>query len=376
MFCVVLLLGASGPAEAGKVKDIVKRSKIKSSVFLPSSRQVQTQVIRNSVFFSPLETAITDGPEHNSAIQTTKVDFTFDGWQVLPFEKIKRFDVWLIGYDNGWKETGSKISYNLPPGKKTYTLLARAKNKAGEFDNTAAARTFMVDVSEHWGKIKIISVVHRGTTAKPHYEKLTLRNQASDLGLNITGWKIKTKRFSFSFEIPLAARVYNPREPLASDPIVLTKSASVDIYVGKRSPLSVNFQENDCLGYLRRQFEGYDAVSGGSCPRPDPSSYNHLGLYCREFVPRIGNCETPQLSPTQFGGSQYNEKGEPACRDFILRSFNYQACVDRAKNRASFYLAKWKVYLGRTEEIFDDLDDAVYLYDGQGLLVDTYKYQR
>ena len=72
----------------------------------------------------------------------------------------------------------------------------------------------------------------------------------------------------------------------------------------------------------------------------------------------------------------YSFINEPSCREFITKNYNYQACVSRSKNQASFYLAKWKVYLGRTEEIFDDLDDAVYLYDGQGLLVDTYKYQR
>ncbi|MEK7609139.1 MAG: hypothetical protein AAB476_01520, partial [Patescibacteria group bacterium] len=77
------------------------------------------------------------------------------------FEKVKRFDVWLIGYDGGWKETGGKVAYNLPAGRKTYTLLARAKNSAGEFDNTAAVRTFMVNTSEYFGKIKIASVVRR-----------------------------------------------------------------------------------------------------------------------------------------------------------------------------------------------------------------------
>ncbi len=365
-----MVFGAGGSAEAGKVKDIIKRSKIKSSVFLPTSRQAQTQtqVIKNSIFFSPLETAITGGPEHNSAIQNTKAEFILDGWQILPFEKIKRFDVWLIGYDGGWKEVGSKVSYNLPPGQKTYTLLARAKNSQGEFDNTAAARTFMINVSPYFEKIKIANMVHRGSTAKPHYEKLTLRNQSSDLGVNITGWQVKIARSSFSFEIPAATRVYNPRELSVYDPIVLTRNSSVDVYVGKKSPLGVNFQENSCDGYLASSFEGYDSLSAsGRCVLPDPSSYNSFSVACRTFVRGIGGCSTPHLTAFQFGG-------EPACRDFILKNYNYQACVERSKNQASFYLGRWKVYLGRTEEVFDDLSDTVYLYDDKGLLVDMYRY--
>ena len=325
-------------------------------------------MVRNSVFFSPLEPAITGGPLHNGSIQSTKVEFTLDGWQILPFEKVRRFDVWLIGYDGGWKETGNKAVYNLPAGRKTYTFLARAKNNAGEFDNTAAVRTFMVNTSEYFGKIKIASVVRRASVAKPHYEKLTLRNQSSDLGVNVTGWTIKAERSNFSFNIPAATRVYNPREFSVSDPIVLTKGAVADIYVGKKSPLGVNFQENSCDGYLENSFEGYDGLSAsGRCVLPDTSSYNSFSVACRTFIRSINGCRTPSLTAFQFGG-------EPACRDFIVRNYNYQSCVERARNRADFYQGKWKVYLGRAEEIFDDLNDKIYLYDNKGLLVDRYSY--
>lgn len=362
------MLGLGGPAEAGKVGDIIKRSKLKSSVFISPSRQREIQMVRNSVFFSPLETAITGGPEHNGSVEDIKVEFTLDGWQILPFEKVRRFDVWLIGYDGGWKEVGSKVAYNLPAGKKTYTLLARAKNNRGEFDNTAAVRTFMVSTSEYFGKIKIANVVRRGSAVKPHYEKLTLRNQSSDLGVNITGWLVKAERSKFSFEVPTATRVYNPRELSAHDPIVLTKSASVDVYIGKKSPLGVNFQENSCDGYLNDSFESYDGLSAsGRCILPEPADYNHFSVSCRTFVRGVSGCRTPRLTAFQFGG-------EPACRDFIVKNYTYQSCVDRSRNRADFYQGQWKVYLGRAEEVFDDLNDKVYLYDNKGLLVDVYKY--
>lgn len=368
LLVVFVLLGFGISAQAGKVSDIKKRIRNGVSVFLPQSRQNQLQSVKTGIFFSPMETVILGGPEQNSIIQNTKVEFTLDGWQVLPFEKTNRFDVWLIGYDTGWRAVSSKVIYNLPAGKKTYTLLARAKNAQGEYDNTAVVRSFLVDVSDYFGKVKISSVNYRGTSNRPNYEKISIINRSSDLGVNITGWTLKTKRFSNSFQVPYASRIFDPRDLNATDNIVLTKGGIVDFYVGKRSPLSVNFQENACDGYMSGAFENYDALSGGSrCNLPSPSDFNSYSISCRSYLRGISSCTEPRLE-------YYSFINEQSCREFITKNYNYQACVERSKNQASFYLGKWKVYLGRNEEILDDLDDALYLYDSNGLLVDVYGY--
>lgn len=361
------MLGFGVSAQAGKVGDIRKRIRTKVSVFLPPS-QAQLQSAKTSIFFSPMETAIAGGPEQNSTIQYTKVDFLLDGWQVLPFKKTTRFDVWLIGYDTGWRSVSHKVSYNLPPGPKTYTLLARAKNEKGEFDNTAAARSFNVDVSEYFGRVKIIGVNYRGSSNRPNYEKITISNRAVDTGVNITGWTLKTRRFKHFVEIPKASAVFNPRNLDAGDNIYLAKGGTVDFYVGKRSPLGINFQENSCDGYLAGSFESYDALSStGRCLLPNPASYSDFSISCRNFVRSISSCREPKLE-------YYSFINEPSCRDFIVKNYTYQACVERARRQASFYLGRWKVYLGRNAEILDDLDDTVYLYDNKGLLVDVYGY--
>ncbi|MEK7565251.1 MAG: hypothetical protein AAB501_03380 [Patescibacteria group bacterium] len=368
LFLCFLLLDFSISAEAGKVGDIKKRIKTKVSVFLPQNRQAQMQSVKTGIFFSPMETVILGGPEQNSIIQNTKVEFTLDGWQVLPFEKTNRFDVWLIGYDTGWRAVSSKVTYNLPAGKKTYTLLARAKNAQGEYDNTAVIRSFLVNVSDNFGKVKISNINYRGSSNRSNYEKLSIVNRSSDLGVNITGWTLKTSRFSNLFQIPQASRIYNPRDLNATDDIILNKGNFADIYVGKRSPLSVNFQENSCDSYLTGAFEGYDSLSGGGrCNLPSPSDYNSYSISCRRYLNGISSCKEPKLE-------YYSFINEQSCRDFIIKNYNYQACVDRSKNQASFYLGRWKIYLGRNEEILDDLDDTLYLYDSRGLLVDTYGY--
>lgn len=355
---------------AGKVKDIKKRARAGASVFVPTSvqRQREVKMIRNSVFFSPLETAIADGPSHNSVVQNTRAEFTLDGWQIVPFEKVNRFDVWLIGFDGGWKEVSGRVVYDLPAGPKTYTLLARAKNNKGEFDNTAAVRTFSVNVSPYFGRIKVTNVSVRGASDRPHYEKLSLYNQSSDRPVDVTGWRVAIRRSNFSFVVPAAANVLDTRSSVENDRVVLARGHTLDVYFGKRSPVGVNFQENACSAFFRDSFESYDALSSfGSCPPPDPSSYSGFSAACRSFVRGLNACGAPQLGLYQFAN-------EPSCRDFIIRNFNYAACVSRARSRANFYSGRWRVYLGRSEGVMDDLDDTISLYDNAGLLVDRYEY--
>ena len=366
LFCV-LMLGIGGSAEAGKVKDIIKRSVVRSS-YIPPTNDPQVRAMRNRIFYSPLETVITGGPNNNSYVQNTKVDFTLDGWELVPFKKISRFEVWLIGYDGGWKEVSSAVSYNLPPGQKTYTLLARAKNGQGEYDATAAVRTFGTNVSPYFKQVNISGVDYRGASQKSYYEKITLTNNSSNLPINITGWTINTKRNNFSFSIPAGTSILSPRDNNNTDPIVLGRGNSATIYVGKISPVGVNFQENACTQYYRSAFESYDALSGyGSCPLPDPSAYNNFGLACRQYVRSISGCSIPKLTLFQFAN-------DSDCRDFIIKNYNYEACVGRARNSASFYSGRWHIYLGRNYEILDDLNDAISLYDNKGLLVDAYSY--
>ena len=368
LVCVSLLFIAV-TAQAGKVKDIKKRIKIPAgSVFLPRDRSVDVSLIRDGIFSSPMETVIVSGPAQNGIVEDTRVEFKLDGWQILPFVKTTRFDVLLVGYDAIWKESSAQVSYNLPAGKKTYTLLARAKNSKGEVDSSAAVRNFTLQVSPNFGKIKISNVSYRGSGNKSQYEKLSITNQGPDAQIEVTGWRVVINRSNFSFVIPTGANILDPRSTLGYDRIALRRGGSVEIYVGKRSPVGVNFQENLCTGYMSNLFESYDSIGGyGSCPLPDKSEYERFSVTCRTYVRGISSCRIPQLEYYKF-------INESECRDFIIKNYNYQACVARSKDKMEFYSGKWKVYLGRGEEIMDDLNDTIFLYDSQGLLVDKYKY--
>ena len=185
---------------------------------------------------------------------------------------------------------------------------------------------------------------------------------------NVSGWKITVKRSGFSFTVPSAQKIYDPRNPSNADLIVLSKGGYVDFFVGERSPIGVNFEENSCDGYLSGVFGSYDSLkSRGACQLPSSASYGNFSADCRKFINSIASCRKVDLVYYQFSN-------EPACRDFIIKNYNYQACVERNRSLAGFFSGRWRVYLGRSEELLDDLNDTIYLHDSQGLLVASASY--
>lgn len=357
-------------AEAGKISDIKKR--VSNSIFLPkkqtsSTSSSNTKSASSGIFSSPLETVITAGPENNSFVQDIKVTFVLDGWQILPFKKTTNFDVWLVGVDSGWRNASKQVSYNLPPGKQTYTFMARAKI-GSSYDVTPVVRNFTIYTSPYFGKISISGINKIGTAKNPEYEKFSITAGNIESPINISGWKVTVKRSRFSFSIPSAQKLYDPRSPSNDNVVVLNKSNSAEILVGRRSPLGVNFQENSCQGYLTGVFESPDSLSGsGKCRLPDSSSYGGFSKECRNFIRGINSCRNVSMVYYQFAN-------EPSCRDFIIKNYNYQSCVERNKDGVDFYLNHWRIYLGRNDEILDDLNDTIYLHDGQGLLVAAASY--
>lgn len=369
---IFLLAGFFNIVHAGKIKDILKRSR---SIFIPpQSREQMIEPARSSIFLSLLETTIISGPAQGSFIQDTRIEFFLDGWQIVPFKKVNRFDVWLVGVDSGWRESNNRIEYTLPPGRKAYTFMARAKDDEGKYDRTAAVRSFNTFTSPYFKKVDITGVNYQGSFEKPNYESLTLYARDVASPVNVTGWKVLIKRKNFSFFIPAAARLLDPKNLLDNDPILLNRGNSLNIFLGKTSPVAVNFQENVCTGYMSKSFESYDGLSVFGCPMPSASDYSHLSLSCRRILGGIGSCQIPELGNFQFGGTTYLTGGDFDCRNFIIRNYNYSSCVERNRDRENFFSGHWRVYLGRTEEVLDDMDDTIYLYDQDGLLVNSYSY--
>lgn len=103
------------------------------------------------------------------------------------------------------------------------------------------------------------------------------------------------------------------------------------------SPLGVNFQVNQCSGYLN-QFLAFDPPLPSECPAPDLSALNPelpANQECLEFIKTVPACTTPLTFPANLSLN---------CQNFIKEEFNYNACFDTHKNDTDFLLPEWRVY--------------------------------
>ena len=64
----------------------------------------------------------------------------------------------------------------------------------------------------------------------------------------------------------------------------------------------------------------------------------------------------------------------PACQEFIVKTANYDACVERHRTDKNFFKDDWRLYLGRDEELWKEKREVIELRDEDGKLVDVVIY--
>ncbi|MFZ2770081.1 MAG: hypothetical protein WAZ50_03070, partial [Minisyncoccia bacterium] len=153
--------------------------------------------------------------------------------------------------------------------------------------------------------------------------------------------------------------------------------------VGINSPYKVvNFRENKCSGYLDAlpEYE-FTPPLDRNCPLvKKEAGYNNLDQKCKDYVSGISSCHTPK-----FDG--VNQKGElcsgcvdgvsnltSACVNFIRQHATYNMCINNHKDDPDFSYPTWRIFLGRSFEMWDNSGDTISLLDNMGKLVNYYSY--
>lgn len=180
---------------------------------------------------------------------------------------------------------------------------------------------------------------------------LTLRSGALGISVKIPDGTV----------IPLLGVAYH------NEPIILKPSGRAIVSTG-RSPIGTSFQVNQCTGYLG-QFQEYVPELRKDCPSP----IDELKLYgpynesvCRDFVDSIPRCTTSRTTPPSTLSS--------ACKTFIVEKLNYNSCVLRHKNDSEFFTGEWRIFLGRTEELWKNKQEIIRLMNDKGETLDAITY--
>lgn len=187
--------------------------------------------------------------------------------------------------------------------------------------------------------------------------------------ISITGWQLESmiskKKVTIGGATPLFISGVINSEPTIS----LSPREEVVISTG-RSPIGASFRTNKCTGYFE-QHQDFKPALKKSCPSPKDEfdSFANIPVtddICEDFVDGISKCKMP-LDAFPLGMSNQ-------CSEFIGANINYTGCVKNHRNDLDFFGSEWRVFLGRSEELWREKRETIRLLDSEGKVVDTFTY--
>lgn len=350
-------LGAVGSALKPVTKPTPESAPKPTTESTPKSTETEPTISINTYIIS--------GPKEGEVIdETNKVTFEFKA-KVSPKETEGRitFETKIEGIDEDWKKTSSqKRTINLPSGPKEYTFLVRAKIK-DVIDPTPAKRTFKINTSPYFSKVKISSVRAETSSRSSSITLTTSLKEGEEI--NITGWRIRGKKGGFT--IPSGIEKYKPYyNPVPDESIFIDRSGKIYLS-GASNPLGRgrNFRINKCFGYLAN-YRDFPTPITKNCPKPTREEISHLSPCCQEFILRLGRCEIPEYS------SNFRISRDSECVAYLNKNLNYGGCYRKYSKDEDFLGKSWHIYMNR--DFISKSLDTLYLRDQNGLLVDKYSY--
>ena len=188
--------------------------------------------------------------------------------------------------------------------------------------------------------------------------------------MKITGWKLKGKN---SIDVLIGKGASYIYASIASQPqedIYLKPGEKAVIATGA-SPLGTSFKLNKCAGYFE-QFNEFTPELDTECPLlrdEEPPSGISNNDQCLDYIDRVSSCSTVVSIPYK-----YSSKLSSSCQDYVLQNANYKTCLEKHKNDSDFYLPEWRIYIGRSEELWKKKRETITLYDDKNNIIDSKSY--
>jgi len=187
--------------------------------------------------------------------------------------------------------------------------------------------------------------------------------------ISIAGWQLESmiskKKIAIGGATPLFISGVINSEPAVS----LAPKEKMIISTGL-SPIGAYFKINKCTGYFE-QFQNFKPTLVKDCPRSNDEFDRFANIpitddVCEDFVDDIRKCEMT-LDSFPIGTSNQ-------CSEFISNTINYTGCVKNHRNDLDFIGSEWRVFLGRSEELWREKREVIRLLDNEGKVVDTFTY--
>lgn len=207
------------------------------------------------------------------------------------------------------------------------------------------------------------------TNPKEEYIRISVSRRAED-PIILSGWKLVSAVTEKNASIPLGTEL--PLSGLITPTEAITLNPGEYAYViTGRSPIGTSFKTNLCVGYYG-QYQNFTPSLRNSCPYADDELAEFAtGINsdrdpsCELFAEDIPRCSIVTDIPPYLSSS---------CSSFLENNINYNGCVRNHQNDDNFFSNEWRIYLGRSAELWKQERETIRLYDSEGKLVDQISY--
>jgi hypothetical protein len=216
----------------------------------------------------------------------------------------------------------------------------------------------------------LISIQYVNQSSDPDYEYVVLHmDDNATTTAQITDWQLKSLSSGQVVEIPDGTELFWNGQVNGTEPIIMVPGDTIYVLTGV-SPIGYNFRVNKCSGYLT-QYQNFIPYLSTNCPSPSEESSTTIPNIagndaCLDYIENLPSCQEPTDQPPvswSYG-----------CVNFITTKLNYNSCIGTHKNDSDFYQKEWRVYLGRSQTLWQSEREDIVLYDQSGKIVSELTY--
>ena len=282
--------------------------------------------------------------------------------------------LFLIGLGFAWYYTGglsresSKSPFIIPPigggissgGVSKETVDVSGGGLSPSNDTSGSAGQLLRDIIT-------FGSVYGAKQTDPEKEYIEIRFSSKSVGKALlTGLKLKGT-YGLDLIIGDGVYLYWPGSTNTNEPIFLEPGGKAIITTGQ-SPIGYSFRVNKCTGYLE-QFQDFNPRLPQDClyPRDEdvPSGPSGLDDKCLDYIDRLPRCGIVKSIPAYLSSQ---------CQEYISAKINYKSCVDTHRNDTDFYKNEWRIFLGRSDELWKEKRETIQLLDKSGGLINAVSY--
>jgi len=225
--------------------------------------------------------------------------------------------------------------------------------------------------SPYQGKITIERSFSGAKQKTPQKEYLIIKAaKDNEERVIITDWRFESSITGKSAAIKSGTSLPSSGSVNSETAIVLLPGDRAYVTTG-RSPVGTSFRTNLCSGYFE-QFQDFSPSLRRVCPDPDDELIdfgNGVSVTddaCYDYVRRLSRCS---MVVTSTPLSVTN-----ACWNFVTQNINYSGCVANHRGDPNFFGSEWRIFLGRSEELWRERREVIKLLDAEKRIVDTLTY--